>query len=631
MPRRALTWWTAGLVVLLALPVLVVLGLCAFGWNWARAPLQAVVLERSGRALQIDGDLSLRLGWPRPRLRAVGVHFANPGWAAAPQMLTAEAVEVSLDGRALLQGRLAFPEVRLEKPRVFLEQASGQRKTWLLDRLQTDESARIPIGHLQVDQGEVDYVDREEGTEVHAELATTGPGLAFKAQGRWRGQALAAEGSGGAVLAWRDETTPYPLKLTATLGRTRIEAEGTVTGLLHFSAIDLALALRGDNLATLLPAGTGIALPPTPAYQLKGRLVRSGTLWRYAGFQGEIGHSDIAGTLQVETGGARPLLTGSVGSRSLDVDDLLPAIGKRTATAPSSRLLPDLPLDPARWASLDADVALSAQTLVRAKALPLHHLQTRLRLQDRQLGLDPLAFELAGGQVQGLVQLDGRAKPLRGRLKVQLRGLNLALLLPQLDLGDASLGQLSGDVELAGQGASVGALLASADGRLGVVAQNGRISRLLMEQSGLHLLEILRLNLTGDQTVPMNCAVADFAAVHGVLQARALVLDTTVNTVLGQGQVDLAQETMDLTFTPHTKVASLVALRSPIHLRGSLQHPVATVDGGRVAARGAGALLLGLLNPLLALIPLFDAGPGVESPCARLVQQSRNALPKAGS
>jgi len=49
-----------------------------------------------------------------------------------------------------------------------------------------------------------------------------------------------------------------------------------------------------------------------------------------------------------------------------------------------------------------------------------------------------------------------------------------------------------------------------------------------------------------------------------------------------------------------------------------------------VAARGAGALLLGLLNPLLALVPLFDAGPGVESPCARLVQQARSALPKAG-
>jgi uncharacterized protein involved in outer membrane biogenesis len=629
MSRRALSWWAAGLAALCTLPVLLLLALAIFGANWARGPLQAQVLARTGRVLQIDGDLSLHLGWPRPRLRAVGVRYANPAWAAEPQMLTAEAVDVSLDARALLRGRLAFPEVRLQKPRVFMEQRGDGRKTWLLDPSQSDDDARIPIGHLLVDQGELHYLEPDRHTDLLAELATTGPGLAFQVQGRWRGEALSAQGSGGPVLAWRDDTNPYPLKLTATLGRTRVDVEGTVTSLQRFSAVDLQLALRGDNLAALLPA-IGIALPPTPAYRMKGRLLRQGSVWRYESFSGDIGSSDVAGTLQVDTGGARPLLTGSVTSKRLDVDDLLPAIGKREAKAPSPRLLPDLPFDPARWALLDADVALSAATLVRTQALPLLNLQTRVRLQDRQLGLDPLAFELAGGQLKGLVRLDGRAVPLRGQLKLQLRGLNLGLLLPRLKLGNASLGQLGGDAELSGQGASVGALLASADGRLSVVAQNGRISRLLMEQSGLHLLEILRLNLTGDQIVPMNCAVADFAATRGVLQARALVLDTSVNTVVGRGQVNLAQETLDLTFTPHTKLASLVALRSPIHLRGSLAHPVASVDGGRVAARGAGALVLGLLNPLLALIPLFDPGPGEDSPCARLVQQARAALPKTG-
>lgn len=629
MPRRALTWWAAGLVALLALPVLVLAGLALFGANPARGPLQAAVLARTGRALQIEGDLSLHLAWPLPRLRAQRVRFANPGWASAPQLLEADAVEISLDAPSLLHGRLAFAEVRLEKPRLALEQAGGTRKTWLLDRRQSDESSRLPIGRLQIDQGRVAYLDRDQRTEIEAGLETTATGLAFTARGRWHGEPLQAQGSGAAVLAGADASVPYPLKLTASIGRTQLEAEGTVTGLLQLTAVDLRLALRGDSLATLLP-GTRIALPPTPPYRLQGRLLRSGTQWRYEGFSGQIGRSDIAGSLQVETSGARPLLTGSVGARSLDVADLLPAIGKREAAVPSPRLLPDLPFEPARWAGLDADVTLSAQTLVRARALPLHRLQTRLRLEDRLLRLDPLAFELAGGQVKGQVQLDGRAEPLRGRLKLQLRGLNLALLLPQLDLRGASLGRLSGDAELGGQGASVGALLASADGRLSVVAQDGRISRLLMEQSGLHLLEILRLNLTGDQTVPLNCVVADFTATRGLLTARALVLDTSVNTVVGSGQVDLGRETLDLSFVPHTKVASVVALRSPIHLRGSLQHPVATVDGGSIAARGAGALLLGLVNPLLALIPLFDAGPGVESPCARLVQQARSAPPKTG-
>jgi hypothetical protein len=39
----------------------------------------------------------------------------------------------------------------------------------------------------------------------------------------------------------------------------------------------------------------------------------------------------------------------------------------------------------------------------------------------------------------------------------------------------------------------------------------------------------------------------------------------------------------------------------------------------RVAARGIGAVALAIINPLLALIPLIDAGPGKDSDCDRIL------------
>jgi AsmA protein len=197
-----------------------------------------------------------------------------------------------------------------------------------------------------------------------------------------------------------------------------------------------------------------------------------------------------------------------------------------------------------------------------------------------------------------------------------------------VDLSRASIGLLNGEAEFKGEGASLGRLLATSNGRLSLVAQNGEISRLLMEQMGLHLFEMLRLNLSGDQRVHVNCAVADFSVARGVMQARSLILDTRINTLVGSGTIDLAQETLDLTFKPRTKVSSLLAMRSPFYVKGTFSDPVVELDTGRVAARGAGALALGLLNPLLALIPLFEAGPGVESPCAALVRAAQTALPK---
>ena len=630
-PRpRPLKWLAAAVLSLLAAVVLALLVLAVVGWNWARGPLQDLALEKTGRALLIGGDLNVHWAWPAPRLQAQAVQFANPPWASAPQMLSADEVDLGIDLSELLRGRLAFTELRLTRPRVFLEQASGGRKTWLLDRLQTDESARLSIERVQLDQGELSYVDPARKTAVQATLSTVDAATLFNATGQYEGQPLSAEGSGGPVLALRDQTLPYPLKLVATLGRTRVQAEGSVTGLLEPSAVDLQIALQGDSLASLFPI-IGIGLPRTPAYRTTGHLVRSGTLWRYDATAATVGHSDLAGSLQVETAGARPMLSGALTSRRLDLADLGPAIGAAPVASgtASKRVLPELPLATDHWDSVNADVTLKAKSLVRDKALPLENLQLRLRLDDRLMTLDPLDFGLAGGRLKAQVTLDSRSTPLRGKARLQLRGVQLGKLLPTVDLSKTSIGQLNGDITLAGQGASVGRMLATADGRVSLVAQNGEISRLMMEQIGLHLLEILQLNLTGDQTVPLRCAVADFDVARGVMQARALVLDTSVNTVVGNGQIDLAKETFDLRFVPRTKVSSLVALRGPVYVTGPFAQPVVRLDTARIVARGAGALALGLLNPLLALLPLFEAGPGADSPCAELVREAQSKAPPA--
>ena len=282
---------------------------------------------------------------------------------------------------------------------------------------------------------ELSYVDPARKTAVQATLSTVDAATLFNATGQYEGQPLSAEGSGGPVLALRDQTLPYPLKLVATLGRTRVQAEGSVTGLLEPSAVDLQIALQGDSLASLFPI-IGIGLPRTPAYRTTGHLVRSGTLWRYHATAATVGHSDLAGSLQVETAGARPMLSGALTSRRLDLADLGPAIGAAPVASgtASKRVLPELPLATDHWDSVNADVTLKAKSLVRDKALPLENLQLRLRLDDRLMTLDPLDFGLAGGRLKAQVTLDSRSTPLRGKARLQLRGVQLGQLLPTVDL-----------------------------------------------------------------------------------------------------------------------------------------------------------------------------------------------------
>jgi AsmA protein len=638
---RTLKWLASAV---LAVVIVAVLFVALFGWNWLRAPLERQVLAQTGRVLSIQGDLSLHLGWPWPRLQAAQVSFANPAWAAQAHMLKADEVALSINLPHLLARRLVVSDLHLIKPLVFLEQHRDGRKTWLLDRQQQDESARIDIDRLTLDQGVIGFDDAASQTSIRAELSSlakpaddAAPGVSFSAKGKFKGLALMAKGTGDSVLALRDDSTPFGLSIDTTVGQTHVLAQGHITSLLKFSAIDMQLALSGDNLNQLFTL-TGIALPATRDYVTHGHLLRKGNTVRYESFTGRVGTSDLSGWLQVKTGGKRPLLTADLVSNRLTLEDLGPVIGARpgkvqaavravaqsgaagAVTPKSKRVMPDIPFKFANWDTLDADVKFNAQSIRKVGYMPLDALSTHLTLKDAVLTLDPLKFGLAGGQLVAAITLDGRHDPIRANANLQLKRLALAKLLPADQKGMASSSLIGGQIKLAGSGNSVGTMLAQADGSVALLMSGGQISQMTMEKAGLHLWEIFRLTLTGDKQIKLRCAVANFDVKNGNMQAHTLLLDTEVTTLLGSGHIDLAQEKLDLTLNQKTKNTSPLSLRSPIYITGNFAKPVIRVDQTRMAARALGALALGVVNPLLALIPLIDAGPGQDSDCVQWLQ-----------
>ena len=660
--------------ILLAIATAATVFILLFGWNWLRQPIEQYALSKTGRVLAIKGDLTLAYHWPLPRFTAKDVSFANPAWAGEPLLFEARSTEIELDLLKLLRGQFVFPQVHLVQAAVFLEKNPDGRKSWLMDLGQKDEEARIRIGRVTLDAGKLGYDDIAQKTRIRADISSASPqqasstyALMFSAEGQFKGNAFKAKGAGGPAIAIRDETTPYPLKVDASIGRTQVTAEGTATGLLKLSTLDMKLALRGDNLDQLFPI-IGIATPRTRPYVVEGRLQRAGNEWNYQDFKGRFGESDIAGSAKLTVGGQRPMVVANLTSNVLDIDDLGPLIGARqgsvkaarqaadgvgvqnngngksnaatnvpedtkpsAAATPSTpvrmRVLPDLPFKTDRWNSLDADVNLRAKTIRRTAALPLENLRVHMLLRDAVVTLDPLDFGVAGGHLNALITLDGSKRPIQATARVKAQKLLIAKLFPSSALNKASIGQVNGVFDLKGNGDSVGRMLATSEGKIGLVAAGGQISRLMMEKAGLHLWEMLQLNLAGDQLIELRCAVADFDVKAGILRPNALILDTQVTTITGTGSIDLAREQLDLTLNQRTKNTSPLALRSPLILRGSFVKPVVGVDKGKLAARALGAVALGLVNPLLALIPLVDPGPGKDSDCAPLLTAAKASRP----
>ena len=201
------------------------------------------------------------------------------------------------------------------------------------------------------------------------------------------------------------------------------------------------------------------------------------------------------------------------------------------------------------------------------------------------------------------------------------RKLLLGKLVPTIPAAQHSVGEINGEIELVGHGNSIARMLATADGKVGLVVDGGKVSKLLMEQVAAHLPEVLLQRITGDELVDVRCGVAEFDLEHGTMNVRALALDTDVTKIVGTGSIDLASETLNLTLIPKPQRLSLVALRGPISVRGDLAHPELAVDAGRVAARGFAALVLVAINPALALVALADPGSATDSNCRAITDR----------
>ena len=616
---RALKWFGLAVAVLFVLFAL----LFTFGLQLFKGPITRAVSNATGRELVIEGSLRPVWSWVHPRIRAEGVSFANADWGKEDYLLTADAIEASISVMPLFAGRVVLPEVHLQGAQLALEQDADGRKNWILKEEPEDQKkeSRVFVQLRTVTDGRLIWEDAWREHSFTTDLSTDETGIAFDGEGTFAGMPLKAKGHTGHVLAIRDETTPFPINGEIRIGDTAATLEGTLTGLIGFKGIDLNFKqLSGKTMEDLYWI-IGLAFPDTSPYKVSGRLLHTDGMWRFENFAGKVGESDLAGTLQVDTKGKRPFMHGDITAKVLNFADLGPLVGTNQETE-SGGVLPDAPFNVERWESVDADVRIKAGTIKRPQALPIEALNTRIQMHDQVLSLEPLEFGIAGGKLTGTVRVDGNKEPVRGTVNMRVRNLQLGKLFPTLKQAQGSIGDLNGLVELSGTGASVGELLGSSNGKIGVFMDEGKISEFLMELVALQLWEAAAIKLKGDREVDIRCAIADFGVKNGVANTNAFVFDTRDILVTGEGSINLKSEEMNLTLKPQPKDRKLGSLRTPLHIKGTFSDPDVGPDMGRLAARGAGTILMGIINPLLSILPIIEEGKAKDSNCVQLIAQA---------
>lgn len=635
-PLRRHPWLTAFGLLLVAIAVLIAI----WDWNWFRGPIERQVQARTGRSFDIGGDLDVDLGRVT-RIRAGRVRFGNADWSKEPEMASADRLEFGVRIWPLLHRQLLVPDIHLATPKLRLEKGPKGVGNWSFLPDSSDRPWDVQFRRLWIDDGRLRFLDPATKTDIDVAVDSAAqaegqaaPPIDVQGGGRWKGNRFTLRGRAESPLDLRDTDSPYRIDAHARAGATRAHARGTLLDPLRLRDFDLKLALAGKDLADLYPL-IGVAIPPTPPYSLDGRLTREVkgklTTWHYDGFTGKVGDSDLAGDAGVTNGGPRPYLRASLVSKKLDFDDLAGFVGGAPDTgggestnpelatlaaqrAASPKLLPDTPYDLGKLRAMDADVRWKAHR-IDAPKLPLDDMDAHLLLEGGLLRLDPLNFGVAGGDIRSDIRMDARESPIRTRADIAARGLNLAPLLPKVELAQDAIGKLGGDIGLAGRGNSIARMLGSSDGSALLGMGRGQISNLVMEFAGLDIAEALKFMVRGDRKVPIRCAFGDFTVKDGLMTANALAFDTTDTIIVGEGTISLKDETLRLKLRPRPKDRSLLAFRSPLIVEGTFKDPAFHPDYARVGLRGAIALILGNIAPPAALLATLELGPGKDADC----------------
>ena len=657
-PLRIVAVFSAVLILIPAAALVVLLN---FNWNLAKPWLNARTSEALGRPFAIAGDLSLTWekqvsvghdrGWlddiPWPHLVAQDIRIGNPPALASgttAEMANIKQIAFSLNPYALLKKNIEIPVLSFDSPVISLMRNDEGQNNWTFRNDNQTSPWQLKLQRVVLSQGRVHLVDAIRHADVTADINTLDAdpiyGMAWQLHGKLGNEAVSGAGRTGAVLSLQQQAVPYPIMARVLVGKTLIAVEGTLTKPSDLAAMDMHLKVSGVSMDRLY-AISGIYLPETPPFVTEGHLIGMldphGSRWIYDDFSGKVGGSDIGGRLEYQSMQPRPLLSGTVVSHELHFADLAPLIGADSKSSkimrgaatvqPANKVLPIEPFKTERWTSIDTDINFSADKIIRNKALPLNKLMTNVHLHDGVLSLLPLDFGIAGGNLSSNITLDGSGKSgknaIKATMKVTARHLHLNQLFPTFKPLQASIGEINGDASLSAVGNSVASLLGASNGELKLLINQGAVSKLLLEEMGLNIGNVILTRLAGDKPVKLNCMATDWGVTNGVMQTRSFIIDTEDAIIDVSGNIDLKQEQLNLTINTNSKGMRVLSLRAPLYVRGSFKQPHVRVDKGVLVMRAGGAVALVILAPIVALMPLIKTGPGDNSECARLLAIAR--------
>jgi uncharacterized protein involved in outer membrane biogenesis len=298
--QRLALWFTTSLVVIIA---------GAAAWLWTadlgmfRPQIEQFVGNLTGRALQID-ELSIDLG-NRSTAVARGVRFQNAAWAAEPEMVVVERIEVQLDLWSLFGGPVILHRVDVDGASAFLTRPEDGEPNWVLGAhpesaaTATDDSGSIDIlvGEITLDDARVIFDSPERTGPVDLRVDSlrqrrrADDFLELVAAGSIGGRAISIQGELG---TWQSLLSGEDIRYSLAGGfdSFSMESAGVIDSLSDLRRPSLTFSARGPDINDLLEIA-GVEGTGEGDVDLTGSLAADGASPLELSVEGNLGRLEI--------------------------------------------------------------------------------------------------------------------------------------------------------------------------------------------------------------------------------------------------------------------------------------------------------------------------------------------------
>ncbi len=537
-----------------------------------------------------------------------------------------------LDGMASLRGRTAvINDVEIDGAAIEAASLADNRNNYTFALADTanppdGQAPAAPFKTLAIRNSRAHVTHAGLRADFQGDIATREqegrPQVVLNVRGTYAGQPLTGEIVGGSILDFQNAERPWPIDAQIQNGPTRGRLVGNLRNPLALAGADVRLELSGPDMSLLRPL-TGVPIPRTPRYQVAGKLDYGDDRFRFTDITGQVGNTDLAGTLTVDPRGAKPDITADLRSRRVDMADLAGFIGGnpgRGAPDTDNRVLPNQELNIPAFQTANVHLRYRAAQ-ISGRDAPIDNLDATLDLVDGVVRLHPLRAGMGRGEIVGEFTLTPQANGLHTVADARFTRMDISRLLRSV--GGRGGGLLNGRARLDGTGRSTAEILARGNGSMTFGTSGGNLSAFMADLAGLRLGNAIASAFGIPSRTNLECFVADFALQNGVLNTRALFLETEDATILGSGSIRLSDERMDLRLLSQAKHFTVASLPTSLGVTGTFSDPSVFPVIIQRDDNSTFGQLLNVLRAPLSLVPIVEFGIGEDARCETILNRTQ--------